>query len=272
MGSSDVVEACGLAPWSGAGPMRLWMLKTGQLTEEPDPTRDAHLEWGHRQEPLLLRWYEEQLGATLLPGGHVPHRHHDWLWATLDGKASDVVVEAKHVGPSMAHHWTEAQEDGVPRYVRAQCLIGQACLGARATDVVASVGGRPPHVWRVAWDDELAELLIEGAHRLWRLVESRTAPKLDATDASLEWIRKRYPTNEDRVVLEADWRVEDIAARRMAAMVQEEDAKVAKRLADLDLLEAIGPHDGIRGDGWSMSHRVDKNGVRRQRFTSKGVM
>jgi putative phage-type endonuclease len=271
LGATDLVEALGLAPWESAGPMRLWLEKTGQeAREEPTEDKSAYLEWGHTQEKVLLDWYEESRRVTLLAGGHVPHREHPWLWATLDGKASDRIVEAKHVGPAMAHHWSESEEDGVPRYVRAQCLIGQACLGTRLTDVVASVGGRPPHVWTVAWDGGLVELLISGGRRFWDLVVRREAPKLDATDASLDWIKRKYPTNEDRIILEATPEAEDIAARRIMASVEEEDAKVKKRLADLDLLEKIGPHDGIRGDGWSMTHRVDKNGVRRQRFTAKG--
>lgn len=273
LGATDVVEANGLAPWEGAGPMRLWMSKTGQVAEtETNPDKLAYLDWGHTQEEVLLTWYAAQTGVSLLPGGHVPHREIGYIWATLDAKAPDRAIEAKHVGPGMAHHWNEGLEDGVPRYVRAQCLMGQACLGVRLTDVVASVAGRPPHVWTVAWDEELVDLLLDGARRFWDLVVQREAPKLDATSASLDWLRKKYPTNEDQVILMATPEDEDIAARRLAAMVEEEDAQVKKRLADLDLLERIGPHDGIRGDGWSMSHRCGKDGVRRQRFTHKGVM
>jgi predicted phage-related endonuclease len=275
LGATDVVEACGLAPWADAGPMHLYALKTGQAAEsEDDPHRLETLEWGVTQEEVLADWYERTMGVSLLLGGHVPHREIPWLWATLDRKAPDRIIECKHVGPAMAHHWSESEEDGIPQYVRAQCLVGQACLGTRLTDVVASVGGRPPHVWTVAWDEEAARLLIEEAGRFWELVRSRTPPPHDATPWTAEMLRRKYPGGGDRAMIPATFEMETIAADRMAAMVEERDAIVKKKLADYAMLEKIGAYecDGVRGEGWSMSWRADKHGVRRQRFTARGLV
>lgn len=273
LGATDVVEACGLAPWVGAGPMRLFLVKTGSAPEdELDPVKLSYLEWGHAMESTLLDWYEKETGSKLIPGGHVKHREIEFLWATLDATSPDVIVEAKHVGPMFAHHWSEADEDGVPKYVRAQCIMGQACLGRRLTDVVASVGGRPPHVWRVAWDEELADLLVRGAVDFWRRVRRGEAPPLDATPATKEYLRRKWPSNEDRVVLPSTPDIDDIAARRIEAAIEEKNAEARKILADHELIDRIGVHDGIRGEGWSMSFRVNKKtGKRQQRFTAAAL-
>lgn len=273
MGATDVVEALGLSPWQGAGPMRVFLAKTsGQIEEETDPEKIAWLDWGHTLEPVLSAWYEGEKGVELLPGGHVRHREIPWLWSTLDAKAPDRIVELKNVGSNTAHHWSVADEDGVPRYVRGQCLLGQACLGTRLTDVVASIGGRPPHVWTVAWDEELVRLLLKGATDFWMRVQSGMAPPLDATPATKEYLRRKYPSREDDAILPSTPEVDDLAAERIAHALEEKKHEARKVLLDHEILDRIGQHNGMRGEGWSMSWRVNKRtGKRQQRFTAAAL-
>lgn len=269
LGSTDVVEALGLAPWEGAGPMRLYLAKT---TDEPETDRDNedHLEWGHLQEPIILAWYESKTGAKVIPGGHVPHRDHLWLWASLDGFTPDRNVEIKNVASNMASHWDSYAEDGIPRYVRAQVTIGMACSGKRLCDVVASVGGRPPHVWTVEYDEELASLLIDGACRFWQNTVDRISPPLDATPATKEYLRRTYPSNVDRVIVDAWEEADVLAEERMVWMSRESAAKREKDIRDAKLMALIGDRDGVNGDTWKMTWKLDKNGVRRSRFTARG--
>jgi putative phage-type endonuclease len=271
MGSTDCVEACGLSPWEGAGPMRLYMAKTSEDPDDEPDTRDE-LDWGHVMEPIILQWYERETNQRCLPGGHVPHREHEWLWATLDAivLGGDRIVEIKNVGANMGAHWDTYAEDGVPRYVRAQVMIGMACTGKRLADVVASVGGRPPHIWTVAWDEEIANLLIGESMQFWARCVQRMPPPLDHTPASKGYLRRKYPCNADRVIVEASSPAEMIGQARMLA------AREAKRLAkdidrlDAELLEMVGDHDGLQGESWKMTWRTNKNGKRVQRFTAQG--
>lgn len=275
LGASDIPELLGLAPWDGAGPMRLWLEKTGQSgPREPDPDREEAMEWGHELEPLISRWYARRhAGVTLLPGGHVPHREIPWLWATLDAKAPDRILEVKNVGGGMAHHWSATADDGVPRYVRVQCVVGQACLGTRLTDVAACIAGRAPRVWTVAWDEELWDVIRDRASAFWALVQSRTPPALDATDATKEWLRRTYPGGEDRALIPSDFAAEGLAERRIYAALERRKAEDTMALADHELLHRIGDADGmIAQDGsWKMTWKLDKNGKRRQRFTARAL-
>jgi hypothetical protein len=104
-------------------------------------------------------------------------------------------------------------------------------------------------------------------------VQSRTPPKLDATEATKEWLRRKWPTNEDRVLLPAGPEADDLAQKRIAATIEERKAWTEKTLADAALLDMIGPHDGIRSqDGeWQLTWKLDRNGVRRQRFTARAL-
>jgi putative phage-type endonuclease len=269
MGSTDVVEALGLAPWEGAGPMRLYLEKT---SEGPPLERDEEaLSWGHIQEPVILDWYRDARRPCIL-GAQRRHDRLDWLWASIDAHSSDGdrLVEIKNVSSHMAWHWDAYSEDGIPRYVRAQVMIGMACSGHRLADVVASVGGRAPHVWTVAYDEELARLLIDGAAEFWHKVQTRTPPALDATPATKEYLRRTYPSNVDRVMGEAWEAAELVAARRIRAARAEKEAKSAKDIADATLLEMVGDKDGMIGDGWKLTWKVNSAGKRVQRFTAKG--
>ncbi len=274
MGSTDVVEALGLAPWEGAGPMRVYMAKTS-LAPEDDPDEAGHLDWGHIQEPVILAWYERTTSARCLPCGQVRHPTHDWLWASLDatvlGESKN--VEVKNVGSNMAAHWDSYIEDGVPRYVRAQVTIGMACSGKRSTDVVASVAGRPPHIWTVAYDEELASLLIAGAAAFWEATRNGIAPALDHTDASKAYLLAKYPSNADKIVIDADADAEALGQRRAALSIQSRGCDREIKRIDAELLARIKDHDairGVRGNGWKMTWRLNMNGDRRQRFTGAG--
>lgn len=271
MGATDVVEALGLSPYEGAGPMRLFLRKTQPDLADDDAAEGDWLEWGHIQEPVILAWYERATGNKCVEGGHVPSLTDPWLWATLDASVmgESRIVEVKHVGSNMARHWDAYAEDGIPRYVRAQVTIGMYCSGKRLADVVASVGGRPPHVWTVEYDPELAALLVDGARAFWRNCEARVAPPLDATPATKDYLRRKYPADE-RAMREAVGGEESLGTMRAAWA--EAHKKAADTIAKLDaqLLEACADAKGIQGEGWKMTWKLGKDGKRRQRFTVQG--
>ena len=252
--------------------MRLYVQKTSTDVEDEAVEPKPWLEWGHIQEPIILAWYERESGNKCIPGGHVPSHVHPWLWATLDAKVvgDTRIVEIKNVASNMAYHWDAYDEGGVPRYVRAQVMIGMHCSGARLADVVASVGGRAPHTWTVAYDEELCALLLAEAARFWARVQARQAPALDATAATKEYLRRKYPSNVDRVIVDADGEAEKWGLARKLAARALNTARGQQEICDAELLALVGTNDGIQGDGWKMTWRTGKDGVRRQRFTDQG--
>jgi predicted phage-related endonuclease len=252
--------------------MRLYCEKLGipHESDEDDPDRDAALEWGHVQEEVIADWYARERSVYIfaVPPIRWPG---DWpFWATLDRKCHDNsrIVEIKNVGsPRMYRHWDASSADGIPNYVRAQVTIQMCFTGIHTCDVVACVGGRPPHVWTVFYDDELAHLLLEGAKKFWRLVESDTPPTLDGSKATRAYLLHKYPQESDRVVEDCTEEEHQLAIARASASALSK--KYARDMAELDakLLSLIGNRAGIKGEEWSMTWKTDKNGNRRQRFT-----
>ena len=273
MGSTCVVEANGLAPWKGAGPMRLFCEKTGIVSpdDEQEIVDDGWLDWGHVMKPVVADWYERERGVKLLPGGHVPSREHSFIWATLDRSiiGANKLVEIKNVGsPMLYSHWNTTSEDGVPDYVRAQVHVAMHCHGARECDVAASIGGRPPHVWTVFYDSELADLLLRGAVKFWQLVKDGTPPPLDSTPASKQYLLARYPRPTDPVIEPADEETHALALERIDMAANEKAAKARKDTLDAELMARVGNRDGLYGEGWRFTWKMQANGQRRQRFTA----
>ena len=269
MGSTDVVEVCGLSPWDGAGPWRVYNAKIG-ITQPSEPTPEQ--KWGHWQESLILDWYRATVSQDIIPAGHIPSDDHPWLWATLDavrlGQSRN--IEVKNVGaPSMYRHWDTSDGGGIPQYVRAQVQIGMHVRHVKECDVVAAIGGRPPHVWTIGYDAELAGMLIDRASAFWTLVRNRTPPPPDDSDAVREYLRAKYPKDEREMIV-CPPELEEVAAVRIAAAIQEVKSVKAKREADALLMTRLGDARGFEGDGWSFTWKCDKNGKRATRFTVRG--
>jgi predicted phage-related endonuclease len=253
--------------------MRLWCEKTGVINpndEEYEPEDREHLEWGHAQEPVIADWYERKMGVKLQLGGPVYDGAH---WATLDRTVigANKLVEIKNVGsPHLYQHWDTSNPDGIPRYVRAQATIALDYHGARECDVVASIGGRPPHTWTVWYDSELAALLKAGRDRFWSLVQTHTAPALDHTPASKLYLLDKFPRDEERSLVDADEETDRLGAERVAAYLAGKRAETIIGRLDAEIMARIGANAGMRGNGWSMTWKIGADGKRRQRFTARG--
>lgn len=260
--------------------MRLYCEKLGiappddaDQDDERRADREEWLEWGHVQEPIIADWYEREQGVKLQLGGPVYSQEYPHFWATLDRTVIGAgrLVEIKNVGsPQLYRHWDTSSPDGVPLYVRAQATIAMAFHGAREAHVVAAIGGRPPHVWTVFYDPELAEMMIARAVAFWQLVTSHTPPPLDATPATRAYLLARYPANRERVMREATIEAEAIAVERIQVSGVASQSEARRRQLDAQLMSAVGDADGIAGAGWKYTWKIDKNGARRGRFTGKG--
>ena len=278
MGSTDVVEVAGLAPWAGAGPWRMYNVKTGVTPEESDVTDE--MAWGNEIEPFLTQWYGRQIGATVRHWGRgelrIPSARYRWLWASPDadvargGVKVTEYLEVKNVGSFMAHLWDRTDDDGIPDHVRGQVTIGMYCAEVREWTVVAEIGGLPPRIYHVDYDPELAEMLVETGRKFWLdTVQARCPPALDASDACREYLKKKYP-RDDRPRRDSTIEEDEIAAARVAAARDMSELSRTVRLCDAKLLASLGDAKGIIGDGWRLTSWVDKvTGQRRTRFTVK---
>lgn len=275
MGSTDLVEvalsAKGLVPWKGASPMRVYCRKRGIMPELIEPT--AEQDWGHIQEATILAWYERETKTTVLPGGRITHPIEPWLWATLDARVlgGTRIVEVKHVGRWMAAGWNDSDAGGIPHHVRAQVVIGQACSGSTSTDVVASIGGMPPRIWRVAYDAELADMMIDAGRKFWtEHVLAEVPPELDDSSATRAYLDAKYPKERSPETRDATPEEIEIGDMLLGSRQNVELEKARSGFLYAKLLERVGDGGGLHCQNWKITWKTNKSGVRTPRFTERG--
>lgn len=243
IGSSDVAAILGVCPPSwGASAHSVWLDKMGWA----EPRDGAHLAWGHDMEPAILAYVAREHGLDLRPNKDL-YRHPVEPWAVAtpdalvyrDGRPVGI-CEVKNYGQSdgWGRDGDEAGDGTVPDHVRLQVWHQQMATGLLGESyVAASLWGRPPRLYPIAWEPAYETAVVPQLRAFWALVEARTPPAVDASDACREVLQRVHPLGDD-VVERPD--LEEQAARVVALQRVLTDADAALRLAKNELLAAVG--------------------------------
>jgi putative phage-type endonuclease len=147
IGGSDIAKILNISPFGTS--FQLWLEKTGRHEDE---IRNAgRIEWGNRLEPVILDYWQDTHGKTLVRGKRVRHPQHAIVRATLDGCTDDgvAVVEVKNV-------------DMTPKtpqpYYQCQVLWEMLASGASEGYLLELVRGHDPVEFRFdAADPDVVE-------------------------------------------------------------------------------------------------------------------
>lgn len=253
LGASEIAAVAGLNPWRSAHDV--WLEKMGLADEhENHATRVGNL-----IEPIILQLYCEDTKASVAHFGTVIHPVHAWMSATPDFAVfgESRVGEIKCVGWRSATHWT-SEIDGVPDYYRPQLEWQCEVTGADEADMAALIGGTDFRIYRIKRDRELAGMFIDLATKFWRdHVLAKTPPPVNGTEGAKRMLAKLFPRNVGPV------KQADNETERLVSELKALDMLDAKRLElENKLKNAIADADGIDGDGWAVTYKANKNGVR----------
>jgi putative phage-type endonuclease len=207
LGGSDAAAALGLSPWKT--PLALYLEKRG---EAPPVDETPAMLWGTLHEPNILAQYASQ--SRRLITAHPPlvrHPQHKWMFASLDARTEDRVVEAKT--SRSAEGWGEPGSDEIPEAYLLQVQHYMLVTALPIADVAALIGGSDFRVYTVEADRELHEMLIEGEHEFWQRVQREEPPPAQSfDDVRAKWRRSNATSIEaDSLILQA---VDDLRAAR----------------------------------------------------------
>jgi putative phage-type endonuclease len=224
----------GVNPWSG--PLDAWLRITGRHQGEQTEGQA----WGHYVERSLLSWYADRERCELAHFGSLAHAAHPWLIATPDASrfGSRVVVEAKNVGARVAHHWTD---ESPPDYVYVQAQTQLEVCDADRCDVIATIGGAAPAIYRLERDREVGALLVEAARAFYfDHVEADDAPAFDGrtTAQALQTLFPRH--HADVPLVKADADLAAVMRRYAAARAARDEATAALEVEKARICAAIG--------------------------------
>lgn len=195
IGGSDIAAIAGMNPWKS--PMGVYLEKIGQV-EDAEPSEAAH--WGVVLEDVVAQefkrrtgWYVERCNRLLA------HPEHPWMLASLDRKYRDPdtglwgVLECKTTSAWKRDEW--ADETVPPQYlVQVQWYLG--VTGYEQGYLAVLIGGQQYQQIEVERDEEMIAHLITIGGDFWRLVESRTPPAVDGSEACTEVMKRLYPDAE----------------------------------------------------------------------------
>jgi putative phage-type endonuclease len=199
IGGSDIGALMGKSPWKS--PFQLWAEKTGQLSDEIEPSMPMKL--GTAFEPAIRQLFQEENKdwLTVHETGTWQSKKNSLLKANPDGiiewKDGELgVLEIKFT----RQYWVD-----LPEHYNLQVQHYLQVLGLKRGLVVAVAGGD----WRefeVVLDDSLVEDMKTAVQTFYDLVDAKQAPEYDGSNSTYETVRTLSEGLEDgEIELGALW-------------------------------------------------------------------
>lgn len=255
IGGSDVAAVCGLSKWKS--PVEVWLDKTGQI--DPVPAGEAAY-WGTLMEPIIRQEFADRTGFKIRQVNAIlQHRRFPFMFANVDGIVTDPnlgdgIFEAKTASAYRAAEW----EHGIPDEYALQVQHYMVVTGLSFAWVAVLIGGNQ-FVWRLIERDEaVIDLLIQMESRFWKLVETRIAPEIDGSKASVELLNRLYP-NGIKENIELPPEALDLITQFEEAQQEEKRIIEMKDLAANKLKDLLKNHEAGQIDGRVVSWKSVKS-------------
>ena len=266
IGGSDASVVCGISQYKS--PVELWMEKTGQM---PDSESGEPAYWGTVLEEIVKSEFVKRTGIEVFPVRSIlQSEEQDFMLANLDGvcehpEYGTCVFEAKTASAFLAGSWKDMD---IPDSYLLQCAHYMAVTGYKGAYIAVLIGGNT-FKWKFCKrDDELIELLIRLEADFWKHVQEGTPPPLDGSDASAEFLNKRFPDSIPLSKIELPEEAAALIQQFDAACEQLEIINAQKQYAENLLKQMIGENEaGSIGDrliSWRnvTTERLDSKSLR----------
>lgn len=191
IGGSDVSGVLGMSRWTASADV--WEDKTARL---PLTTRSASeaAEWGLLLEPVIREEYARRIEVEIVKPGMLQSQRWPWMVCNVDG-----LVVGRRDGyegkcaDARTKEWSGAE---LADHAELQAQHCMAVTGYERWHVVCLVGGNRPVIHVVDRDDDLIATVVATEERFWRdYVQADVCPPVDGSEAYLDWLERRYPTD-----------------------------------------------------------------------------
>lgn len=246
--ATDVAAIVGVHPYTSV--IDVWLAKLGRARAH-DAGRFAA--WGNRVEGPIREDYAERHGVRVLVPGTLTHPEHEHHRATPDGIVYPWHDHRPLRGLEIKKHgfyvamcgYGEPGTDEVPEYELIQCAWGMHVTGIDRWDLAVCIDG-PPVDYVIHRDAELDQMMVEAVDRFWiDHVQGQREPEPDGHERYSEWLRDRYPTHREGVIVDADDRAVRAIELYRALREQQRRGATAMDIARQEIESAIGDAEGI---------------------------
>lgn len=265
IGGSDTAAALGVNPWKS--PSELWAEKTGMV--EPDDLSEVEaVEWGLRLERPVGEGYASRTGREVAfspPNSFRRHDNCDFLFASPDAFQIDrpndplgLDLGDLQIKTASAFKASDFKDD-FPLYYQVQVQTELAVTGLDWGTLAVLLGGQKLMWFDVERNDDFIAVMIERLAEFWKLVETKTPPPVDGSEATARALSKLYPRERgDEVFLPteaADWDVELAYIREKTSELEAREKLLKNQLKALIGNASYGVLPNGYRWAWKMRHR-----------------
>jgi len=251
IGGSEVAAIL-LAPEdrpSWCSPLKLWLEKRGLAeTAENDAMRA-----GKRFERSILELYADARGVAIEfadPWEFIRDKQLPILGASLDARWSEGdrrPVDAKNIRFKDGSKFGDCGTDRIPLYYACQLTVQAMVTDSPCAELAPLFSGQDMEWFTIHRDLETEAIIRERVALWWeRHIVQGHQPEVDGTDASTEFLRKRFPKATEAVVT-ATPEVLAWVEQRKQAYAAEQAAKLARTEAENKIKEYLRDAQAIPG-------------------------
>ncbi len=261
IGASDAAAVAGVGKWGS--PLSVYLDKIGEGVEtEPSERMQLGL---LLERPIAEEWCRRVGASDLRRQGFRRHPSIPYIGATPDFEAvhpedGPVLVECKN--SDTRSEWESAEDgDTVPLQYFLQVQHQMIATGHRIAYLVVLIRGNELRSFRIEYDREVAEQMLETYADFWEHVENRIPPEVDGSEATAQALSRMYPTDSGEEIvatIEETSTVEALLEARRDVVAAEE----RKTLAENRLKVRIGDATRFLFAGGSISWKVNRPTVK----------
>lgn len=241
IGGSDIAAILGCDPYRDR--FSLWAQKRGEL---PPAEPSLRMQLGKDLEQGIVQHYSRLTGRpTRWVDTTYQHPERPWMVYSPDAVCTNEKrgVDAKLVGWDQRHKWG-ASADDIPEGVQLQAHWYMDAMDFPLWDIAALVGN-DLYIYTLERDVELERAMLAEAEEFYRrYLIGDERPALGATDASGDWLKRRFPRHRADIRAaneqEIGWLNEysDVRAEQRAL-------EINRRLLENQIKLVIGDHEGL---------------------------
>jgi len=245
IGSSDAAAVVGQNPYKT--PYQLWLEKRGEIAE-PDLSDNEAVQLGNSLEAWVGAEFARRTGRKVRRDNFVRrHPEHPHMLANLDFRivAEDggepEILECKIAGAHavFGEQWGDGPDE-VPRHYLIQVMHQMIVDGRKRAFIAALLASTKFRVYEIAYDAEIAEMLIAAEARFWRSVQTGELPEIMTIDDAL----RAYPISNgaeiqasSRIALAChDYRVAKHEQKQLDARIKDLQGKIGAFMGDAEIL------------------------------------
>lgn len=249
IGGSDAAAVAGLSPWRTA--LDVFVDKTADIQFESVEPENERLYWGSLLESVVAEEFGRRTGLKIRRRNAIlQHPKYPWMIGDVDRLIIDQergpgVLEVKTTSEYMAKEW---EEDLIPDHYYVQLQHYLAVTGHSYGFFAVLIGGQRMIIKEVERDDEVIQSLVKIEADFWKLVEARTPPAVDGSEAAKRALQAAFPKSNQKSIELPDEARFWVKQYEQAAQAEKEAGRQKEEAAN-HLKMMLGENEiGIVGD------------------------